>query len=321
MFMVMVVHADFYMFDPPTAVDAQGAPMGTFGRILFESMTLCCVNVFVMISGWFGIRSTVKGFCNFLTQALFFTVGMYFLCILCGLGEFNIHSFLLNIYIDSRYWWFVIAYAGLYILAPVLNAFIESASTRRLAAVVIAFYIFQSYYGWFGIVAYFETGYSTLSFIGLYLLAALLRRYQRPAFKWGGVAYLLAISAHTAFYYFALSRNLDNYIGLYDSYCNPLTVMAAASLVCWASTWRLGANKIINFVAASAFAVYLFHMSPAFVHNVFNPVITDIYNATSGLLTPLCIFIFLVLLFAIAVLLDQPRKWLWRHLLAPLFPK
>ena len=40
-------------------------------RMLFESLAIVCVNVFVLISGWFGIRPKWKSVTNFLFQVFF----------------------------------------------------------------------------------------------------------------------------------------------------------------------------------------------------------------------------------------------------------
>lgn len=69
-------------------------------------------------------------------------------------------------------YWFVKAYMLLYILAPVINSFIENSSTNHIRNVLLLFFVFQTIFGFISDGAvFFENGYSTISFIGLYLLA------------------------------------------------------------------------------------------------------------------------------------------------------
>ena len=62
----------------------------------------------------------------------------------------------------------------------VLNAFIEQASQKDFRNVLIAFFTFEFIYGWIfsGSTQHIQDGYSTISFIGLYLLARYVRLYQ-----------------------------------------------------------------------------------------------------------------------------------------------
>jgi surface polysaccharide O-acyltransferase-like enzyme len=81
--------------------------------------------------------------------------------------------------------WFIKAYIGLLILSPILNTFIENTTEKQLRWTIIYFYIFQTLYGWFpGGAQFFEYGYSTMSFIGLYLLARYLRLYKQEVLSW-----------------------------------------------------------------------------------------------------------------------------------------
>ena len=76
--------------------------------------------------------------------------------------------------------WFIKAYILLYILAPVLNAFIEKVSQKDFRNALIAFFTFEFIYGWIfsGSTQHIQRGYSTISFIGLYLLSRYVRLYQ-----------------------------------------------------------------------------------------------------------------------------------------------
>lgn len=55
--LVLILHADFYALEGPVANDIINSPTDSMLRILFQAITIVAVNVFVMISGWFGINS------------------------------------------------------------------------------------------------------------------------------------------------------------------------------------------------------------------------------------------------------------------------
>ena len=189
MFMILVVHADFWLLGLATLAEFHAAPAGTWTRILIESASIGCVNIFILISGWFSIRVSVRGFCSFLFQCAFFLLGFYLLMIIAGQEQPGLRQ-LAPYLCFTKANWFIKAYIGLYILAPMLNLFAEKATKRQLALTLLAFYSFQTLYGWTNSAVFVEQGYSTFSFIGLYLLARYLKLHGNPlrgGEKWGSL--------------------------------------------------------------------------------------------------------------------------------------
>jgi peptidoglycan/LPS O-acetylase OafA/YrhL len=70
-------------------------------------------------------------------------------------------------------------------------------------------------------------------------------------------------------------------------------------------------NRFINWLGASSFAVYLLHCDPIVRQKVFIPVIQRIAENTSDLKEGLIIGVFLLLLYMIAILIDQIRLLSW----------
>ena len=77
MFLVLIVHADFAALGHPTYDQAVNETAVTLWRYIFEGLAIVCVNVFVLLSGWFGIRPSVKGFSKFIFQVFFFSLALY----------------------------------------------------------------------------------------------------------------------------------------------------------------------------------------------------------------------------------------------------
>lgn len=74
MFFVLVQHANFLSIGTPVQQDAAAEPVGTFIRFFVEALCIVAVNVFVFISGWFGIRYSHKGVLRLFFQCVFFAV-------------------------------------------------------------------------------------------------------------------------------------------------------------------------------------------------------------------------------------------------------
>lgn len=85
MLLVLMVHADFTSIGTPSR-DLMLVSPGQFTfRVLVEFLSVLCVDIFVVISGWFSIRLSVRGLCNYLWQCLYFSAGIYAVILLCGM--------------------------------------------------------------------------------------------------------------------------------------------------------------------------------------------------------------------------------------------
>lgn len=82
MFMVMMLHVNFLALGKPSVEDAGSAPLATFTRILFEVMSVGSVDLFVLISGWFGIKANRKSLFTFIFQVVFVIYSVSIVCLL-----------------------------------------------------------------------------------------------------------------------------------------------------------------------------------------------------------------------------------------------
>lgn len=309
MLMVLILHSDFKTFGIPSEIEIDTAPWGSFGRIFVESFSLSSVNIFIMISGWFGIKTSLRGCFNFLFQVIYFYSLSFFITWICGINDLSITN-ILHVFCLPSNGWFIISYLGLYILAPVYNTFLNIASKQVQRNILLSFFILQTVYGFVGNSTNFNFGYSTLSFSGLYLLAGYVRRHidnDDYKFKWGGVIVYVSIvcvvSAAMFFLPFTIARMMQ--------YTNPLLVISSLSIVVQCSKIHLKVNKTINFIAASAFSVYLLHENIFISSTVFLPIMKSI-GCDYGVAA---IVVGIVTTYLLSIILDQPRKLLWRWIL------
>ena len=146
MLLVLLLHANYFSLGEVEYSDIQVNKVGALLKAFAEQLCIICVNVFVLISGWFGIRPNVKGGLSLLFQVFFYhiLVVLLFLCI----GEpVSLEQVLDGFYFGSPYW-FVMSYLILYAISPILNAFIESSTPRIFASVLIVFFLLEFIYGW-----------------------------------------------------------------------------------------------------------------------------------------------------------------------------
>ena len=179
-FLILVVHADFWTLKAPDAVDFDNAFSSSIMRVFFESLSIICVNVFIIISGWYGINASLKKLSNLMFQGFFFlmipfVIGPYLGYPRLGLGGF------VNVFLPG---WFLKSYAVLMIVSPILNLFVEKSSEKKLRNVIIAFFLLEFVYGWIAtsvpVIAspmptLYISGMSATSLIGLYILTRYIK--------------------------------------------------------------------------------------------------------------------------------------------------
>ena len=266
MFFVVALHSNFYALGEPVAHDFDINPLSSWTRTFFESLAIVAVNVFVLISGWFGIKASVKGFAKFGFQCIFFSSLIYIAQLIAGSANISPKGIAEIIYITPIHFWFIKAYIGLYILAPVLNSFIEKATKRQLEYFLCFFFVFQTVWGWTKSATFIELGYSTFSFIGLYILSQYARKYL---FKYSHIGLIVTSIINTLLYYILNAHGHGPQI---YAYVNPLIVIGSLGLILYFNQLQIPYNKAINWGGA-----IVFRCIPAsweFLHNER----TDIYK-------------------------------------------
>ena len=176
MFLVLVIHANTVY--NPWPIDQKAVldnPFVCSFRFLIESLSVICVNAFILLSGWFGIRFSAKRLLTLIFTVLFSLI-LTFLPSARGQGT----RLLIDIFTLNQYW-FIKAYIILFILSPALNLFAEKASKTVFRNVLIAFFIMQTVFSYISNYSWFDDGFSPIPFIGIYMLSRYIRIY-RPAF-------------------------------------------------------------------------------------------------------------------------------------------
>lgn len=147
MFLILVVHSDYFSLGAPTREDIIVSPIASMTRIGIESVSLICVNLFIFISGWFGITLKRHKIADLLFQIAYFFFGLYFIALISGYANFDLHS-VKQLILPRGINWFIPAYLLLCVLAPVLNDFIENSDRKRFLAILVGFFAIQTWFGW-----------------------------------------------------------------------------------------------------------------------------------------------------------------------------
>ena len=311
MLLVMVCHADYMSLGGPSQSDILCNAGGTFTKIFIFAFSMVCVNGFILISGWYGIHAKVKRFAGLLFQVFFicgFSLLLYSLLSHHKLELRDLKSYLLMT--DDM--WFVKSYLILYLLSPALNAFGKWANQRQYRLVLAGLFIFQTVYGWLSAgVIWIAGGYSPYSFIFLYLLAQYMRLYPNKMTNKGPWFYLLFFLSIT------LTASIANFLSIRCGIGEGISWLSMVSpfIILESVLFMLFFNKlcfksrIINWIASSCFAVYLFHCTPITLDGFCDQVRK--YHSVGDYLS---ISVMIIVIFIVAIVLDKVRMQVWKFL-------
>lgn len=264
-FSILAYHANFYAIGWPVQADWCAAPIVSALRTYAEFATLVCVDVFVLISGWFGIRPKAKRILGLWFQCAFFCILIYAVGLAAGVPIGSKREALKNLFWMGKWNWFIKSYVGLYILSPVLNSFAESASKRVFAQMLAAFFVFQTAFWLFPMPHhdFIQSGFSTYSFVGLYLLAR-FANLHRPSFAtlrrgtdialFAGIVLMETVILASGFFV-RMPR-----LALF-AYSSPFAIASSLFLLLFFSKCRIQ-SKLANSLGQSSYAIYLLHTHP-----------------------------------------------------------
>lgn len=310
MILVVLLHANYFSLGGIKISHIETVTPQLITKAFAEQLCIICVNVFILISGWFGIRPSLKGGLSLLYQVAFFHI----LIVLAtfSLGEtVSISSTILGFYFGALYW-FVVAYLILYAIAPVLNAFTETANAKLHLSVLAIFFFLEFSYGWIYSYGHFGNGYSAISFIGLYLLARFLYKYSSKI-----KIFNLNTSKNLLLYlFFTIIPVILLFTTKHDfgtiNYSSPFVILASVFFFL-AFTKLHFSNKVINYISISTFSIYLVHCHPLIAPH-FKELMRNAYNSLGGGLYIVFAIIFALCYGSCCVILDKVRIWTWNLL-------
>lgn len=220
------------------------------------------VNLFILISGYYGIRVRWKSFLSLLVTVMFFliidSVGD---CVAGWINDGNVNfNDLLrlrrDIYRPFTQWWFISCYVMLYMSVPVINLGLHTASRQQLrgiAAVVFCYSVYAALVGDYASSA----GRMLPQFLMLYIIGYWIR-VDRP-FNQVSVPWLVVIAvASSLFNGFIWQALLGSNTGLGYSvhYANVLCLVGSVTIFLVFTRFSFR-SRFVNSVAGASLGCYL----------------------------------------------------------------
>lgn len=291
---------------------------------LTYALCMVCVNIYVMLSGYFMVNSKFRlhKLLTLWIEAVFYSFVLKLVFMLTGAEAFSLVS-LASCFVPiltGRYW-FLTIYVGMYLISPFINLLIRALNKKQHTLLNLALFVIMSL--WASIhpaIAGMNSGggWGLAWFVVLYLAAAWLRLYHAPVRKaWLYFLVFLGIASVMAFLRTVLAGGASVPLGStlaaiaqnwyrYDS--APVYIMTVCLFIGFLNiqihnNWL---SKVITAVAPLTLGVYLIH-----AHANVSPwswAVLDLPAKMDSALFPLIQFACVIGIFAICIAIDAARK-------------
>ena len=183
MFMIIMLHA----LGKSNLLANIGGNLSLNGAIAWglEALSLCAVNTFILLSGYYLINSEFRlgRLIELIAEMIFYSLGAFLVCYLLGIDiheEINTYFLLHTVFpVHMNLYWFLTAYVFVYIMQPVISAGVKAISQKKLRMVVVLLLIFECGFKSFLPFRFEEDefGYNLLWFLTVFLVGAYLKLY------------------------------------------------------------------------------------------------------------------------------------------------
>lgn len=252
---------------------------------LIEAFCLVAVNVYVLISGYFGSGSDTKDVLrrpfNIWKQVIFYSVVIGAIAILTGIQKVDIYQIFVYLFPTvTEHYWFATSYIILCFFMPFLDRGVKELDKKSLekllGAFLLVFCLAKTVIPMQ--LAWDKYGYDAFWFVTLYLTGAYIKRYgisfvnsriKALALYIGSVLLIFASFLAIRQIYF-LTGSLGDFIQYAYTYNHLFCYLGAIGLFmafceCFDKKSAHGKNRLerirkpIEFVSGATFGVYLIH--------------------------------------------------------------
>lgn len=228
------------------------------------------VNIFVLISGYFLVKTTRSStnwekVARLWLSMLFYSVIIYVCAIAFHYKTLNVQE-LVHTLMPIRYnaYWFMTQYIGLYILSPFLAKWARAMSRKEYQTMLISFFILASVIQLQGL----KGGFSLVWFLFLFMFAGYMQLWEHESNamkKWSAHAGTMFMATSLLLFVLSLlvngkQLNIVSYWGFYNG---PLLFVSSVSFfLFFRKVKESRAIRVISRLSPYMLGVYLIHEQP-----------------------------------------------------------
>ena len=233
---------------------------------IFQQISICAVNLFMMISGYFMVdktKVTIRKPVELAIQLAVVSLIVHAIQLYTGSSQFTVEG-LVILTVPGDY--FIVLYSAVYLFAPFINRALNCENREAFRRLVLLMFLVFSVWNFFidfissvidipmprsSTVTFSGSvnGYTVINFVLCYMIGAAIRK-RIIVFKKPLVIFVFCIIA-------GLATTLHD-VSLGNSYLNPFVIVQAAAILILAEKFDFH-SKAVNVLAKPVFMVYLTH--------------------------------------------------------------
>lgn len=315
----LIVHGLHEAWYPQTAiVDELQLGVNSVIFMLLNAFFVVAVNCYVLISGYCGIKPTLKKAFSLFSICVFYSLLSY-LIYAFAMNDFSVKEFIISFmpFSHTRGLWFVGAYFMLFLMSPLLNAaadYLNGRNVREWIFALMGLVIITFYFGYIWRGNPNSDGFNVFNFLLLYMIGRFLKQnrllWQLQKYK-SLFAYLLCtvVTFVLAFLFAYYTDKPTSVFTVAWRYNSPFVIMGSVALFMFFASLDVK-SRIVNSVALSTFAVYLFHENTC-MRGFLYDFVRETADGMS--LCPLLLYILCLAagVFVVCTLLDRVRMFIF----------
>lgn len=277
---------------------------------------------FILISGYFGINASIKGFSKLVAKIMFYALSITALVLLYGKISGNqvyystdyIHQFPYDkgfaindlLFVSRSPLWFIRSYLLLYMVSPFFNKVLKDQSKQeRLFLLIVLGFITL----WVDLLRVdgMGGGKSILNFCFIYSIGRTIKDYnilKLVSRKQNLLMYIALTLSVIVIYVIFDGSSFGSMIGALSFRYNGVICIISAILFFMLFARTYFSSNIINTVSSSVFAIYLIHEHPIINNYIYTTV--DLLQQDNGLaLLYVYLFLYSMAIMIAAVIIDK----------------
>lgn len=234
---------------------------------MIESLFISAVNCFIIVSGYFGLKFSLRKILKIEMMVLFYSVGIYLIFCLFGFEKISLIEIIkASMPVSLIRWWFITVYILLYLLSPFLNILIEKLDRRQHRIfILIMMFFFSVIPTLTNISIGMDRGYGLYNFILLYFIGSYLKKYNEEEEKINSKKMFFLLFLVATGVIFISNYLQQKYLGKihfnYFNYNNIFVIFQAILIFKIFKSVDIKSN-LINYISKFTLAVYLIHDHP-----------------------------------------------------------
>lgn len=238
------------------------------------------VILFILISGWFGIKTNVKSFVRLITMMALLYFPLQLMWIIKEGVNSTFELFTIPFFITWSPFWFMRTYVFLFLLAPFLNFYLENALKRQKIYLLFVLFVISYYVGSWGADSSLSDGKNVITFAFLYTLGHFLREYRDKLRRISSRVLLSMYILYniTIVTIFSFPNAIPGAGFLYErvffSYCSVGLLINAVMLFLLLSRLKFS-SRVINIVGGASLTMYMLHSANIIMFNLIGPHVVD----------------------------------------------